>query len=49
MAHWCAALGTGTWPTAVALVAGSLTMAVGYLALGRLLGISELRRLPGLR
>ncbi|MFD5556018.1 murein biosynthesis integral membrane protein MurJ [Streptomyces sp. NPDC127068] len=48
-ARACAVLGTGTWPTAVALVAGTLTLALVYLLLARLLKVSELRRLPGMR
>ncbi|MFF2024150.1 murein biosynthesis integral membrane protein MurJ [Streptomyces sp. NPDC058171] len=47
-ARACAVLGTGTWPTAVALVAGTLTLALVYLLLARLLKVSELRRLPGM-
>ncbi|GAA1889652.1 hypothetical protein GCM10009837_09610 [Streptomyces durmitorensis] len=45
----CAGLGSGTWPTAAALSAGVLTTALGYLVLARLLKVSELRRLPGMR
>ncbi|MBM7171969.1 murein biosynthesis integral membrane protein MurJ [Streptomyces sp. G44] len=45
----CAAPGSGTGPTAVALAAGALTTAVGYLFLARLLKVDELRRLPGMR
>ncbi|MFD5074179.1 murein biosynthesis integral membrane protein MurJ [Streptomyces sp. NPDC058371] len=49
-AHACAgALGTGTWSNAIALTAGTLVLALGYLLLARLLRISELRRLPGLK
>ncbi|MEU0589503.1 murein biosynthesis integral membrane protein MurJ [Streptomyces sp. NPDC006132] len=44
-----AALGTGTMPTAVTLAAGTVGMAVGYLVLARLMKVSELRSLPGLR
>lgn len=44
-----AALGTGTMPTAVTLAAGTVAMAVGYLVLARLMKVSELRSLPGLR
>ncbi|MGY0020740.1 murein biosynthesis integral membrane protein MurJ [Streptomyces sp. YJ-C3] len=46
-ARGCAdAAGTSATGTAVALAAGTLTMAVAFLALGRLLRIAELRRLP---
>ncbi|MEE1798663.1 MULTISPECIES: murein biosynthesis integral membrane protein MurJ [unclassified Streptomyces] len=48
-ARACAGPGTGTWPTAVALAAGTLTTALVYLLLARLMRISELRRLPGMR
>ncbi|NUR04760.1 MAG: murein biosynthesis integral membrane protein MurJ [Streptomyces sp.] len=49
-AHACAAfLGSGTWATAGALAAGTLSLAVAFLALARLLKIAELRSLPGLR
>ncbi|MFZ3566324.1 murein biosynthesis integral membrane protein MurJ [Streptomyces sp. BH097] len=48
-ARACARLGSGTWPTAVALAAGVLVTAVGYVLLARLLKVDELRRLPGLR
>ncbi|MFF0163241.1 murein biosynthesis integral membrane protein MurJ [Streptomyces sp. NPDC005263] len=49
-AHACAAsTDPGTWSTALALVAGTVTMALAYLGLARLLRVSELRRLPGLR
>ncbi|MGW3658120.1 murein biosynthesis integral membrane protein MurJ [Streptomyces sp. NPDC005151] len=48
-ARACAGLGSGTWPTAVALAAGALTTALGYLLLARLMKVSELRRLPGMR
>jgi putative peptidoglycan lipid II flippase len=49
-ARTCAAfLGTGTWPTAAALAAGTLTLGAAYLVLARLMKISELRRLPGMR
>jgi putative peptidoglycan lipid II flippase len=49
-AHACTAcLGTGTWPTALALAAGTVTLAAAYLATARLLRVTELRRLPGLR
>lgn len=44
-----AALGVGAWPTAITLTSGTLTMALGYLVLARLLKITELRRLPGLK
>ncbi|WP_440581940.1 murein biosynthesis integral membrane protein MurJ [Streptomyces flavofungini] len=40
---------TGTVSTALALAAGGVTMAVGYLLLARLFRIPELRLLPGLR
>ncbi|GAA2948257.1 MULTISPECIES: murein biosynthesis integral membrane protein MurJ [Streptomyces] len=43
------ALGAGTWPTAVALVAGVVTLALVYLLLARFLKVDELRRLPGMR
>ncbi|MER5491887.1 murein biosynthesis integral membrane protein MurJ [Streptomyces sp. NPDC002490] len=51
---WCVARGCerwigGTGGTALALGAGTLALALGYLALGRLLKADELRRLPGLR
>jgi putative peptidoglycan lipid II flippase len=42
-------LGGGTWATAGALGAGTLTLALAFLALARLLRIGELRSLPGLR
>ncbi|NEA51177.1 murein biosynthesis integral membrane protein MurJ [Streptomyces sp. SID10815] len=48
-ARVCADPGSGTWPAAIALAAGVLTTAVGYLLLARLLRIGELRRLPGMR
>jgi putative peptidoglycan lipid II flippase len=48
-ARACAGLGSGTWPTAVALATGALATAVGYLLLARLMKVNELRRLPGLR
>ncbi|WP_406304662.1 murein biosynthesis integral membrane protein MurJ [Streptomyces sp. NBC_00885] len=49
-ARACAAsAGTGTWPTAITLAAGAVAMALVYLVLARLMNISELRRLPGLR
>ena len=44
-----AMLGTGTWPTAVGLAAGTAVLAVAYLALGRLMRVGELRGLPGRR
>lgn len=46
-----AALGDGIRPTALALTAGTLTLALVYLILARVLGIGELRRLslPGVR
>jgi len=48
-AHGCAAfLGGGTWAAAGALAAGTLTLALAYAALARLLRIGELGRLPGL-
>ncbi|MGF1340997.1 murein biosynthesis integral membrane protein MurJ [Streptomyces flavovirens] len=43
------ALGSGTWPTAVALAAGVVTLALVYLLLARFLKVHELRRLPGVR
>lgn len=48
-ARVCADLGEGTWPTAVALAAGTLATALAYLLLARLLKVNELRRLPGMR
>ncbi|MFD5160930.1 murein biosynthesis integral membrane protein MurJ [Streptomyces hawaiiensis] len=48
-ARACAGLGSGTWPTAVALATGALATAVGYLLLARLMKVNELRRLPGMR
>ncbi|MGP3950614.1 murein biosynthesis integral membrane protein MurJ [Streptomyces sp. 7N604] len=42
-------LHTGTLPTALTLAAGTVAMALGYLVLARLMGVSELRSLPGLR
>ncbi|KOU14849.1 integral membrane protein MviN [Streptomyces sp. WM6372] len=48
-ARACADLGSGTWPTAVALTAGALATALGYLLLARLMKVNELRRLPGTR
>jgi putative peptidoglycan lipid II flippase len=48
-ARACADLGSGTWPTAIALVVGALATAVGYLLLARLMKVSDLRRLPGTR
>ncbi|WP_123969293.1 murein biosynthesis integral membrane protein MurJ [Streptomyces sp. TLI_185] len=49
-AHACTAfLGSGTWATADALAAGTLALALAFLALARLLKITELRSLPGLR
>ncbi|MDQ1013690.1 peptidoglycan biosynthesis protein MviN/MurJ (putative lipid II flippase) [Streptomyces afghaniensis] len=48
-ARACAGLGDGTWPTALALGAGALMTALAYLLLVRLLKVSELRRLPGMR
>lgn len=49
-ARACAAAlgGSGTAATALTTAAGTLTLAVTYLALGRLLRLPELRRLPGL-
>ena len=41
--------GDGTAATALTTTAGTLALAVTYLALGRLLRLPELRRLPGLR
>ncbi|MFJ2826876.1 murein biosynthesis integral membrane protein MurJ [Streptomyces sp. NPDC087263] len=50
IARVCAGtLDTGTWGTALTLAAGTAAMALAYLLLARLLRISELRRLPGLR
>ncbi|MDF4252772.1 murein biosynthesis integral membrane protein MurJ [Streptomyces sp. WMMB303] len=40
-------LGGGTLPAALSLASGVLALAVGYLVLGRLLGVPELRTLPG--
>ncbi|WP_202918390.1 murein biosynthesis integral membrane protein MurJ [Streptomyces cavernae] len=40
-----AAAGSGTWPTALALTAGTITLALTYLVLARLLKIDELRLL----
>ncbi|MEV0640093.1 murein biosynthesis integral membrane protein MurJ [Streptomyces sp. NPDC050619] len=49
-ARACAAsTDTGAWSTALALTAGTATMLPAYLLLARLLRVSELRRLPGLR
>ncbi|MEV2213735.1 murein biosynthesis integral membrane protein MurJ [Streptomyces sp. NPDC050997] len=49
-ARACAAFtDSGTWSTALALVAGTVTIALGYLGLARLLRVDEVRRLPGLR
>ncbi|MEV6945648.1 murein biosynthesis integral membrane protein MurJ [Streptomyces sp. NPDC051172] len=49
-AHACSVfLGSGIWATAGALAAGTLALAVAFLALARLLKIAELRSLPGLR
>ncbi|MEW2275795.1 murein biosynthesis integral membrane protein MurJ [Streptomyces griseofuscus] len=48
-ARACADLGGGTWSTAVALAAGALATAVGFLLLARLMKVDELRRLPGMR
>jgi putative peptidoglycan lipid II flippase len=49
-AHVCRSfLGTGSWPTAVALASGTLTLAASYVVLTRLMKVSELRRIPGLR
>ncbi|MGW1492944.1 murein biosynthesis integral membrane protein MurJ [Streptomyces sp. NPDC002402] len=49
-ARACAAsTDTGTWPTAITLAAGTVAMALVYLVLARLMNVSELRRLPGLR
>ncbi|SCK46862.1 Polysaccharide biosynthesis C-terminal domain-containing protein [Streptomyces sp. AmelKG-E11A] len=48
-ARACDGLGGGTGPTAVALTAGVLTTALGYLLLARLMELDELRRLPGMR
>lgn len=49
VARACADLGSGTWATAVALAAGALATALGYLLLARLIKVNELRRLPGMR
>lgn len=46
---WAAFLGTGTWPTALTLAAGTLTLGLAYLVLARLMKISELRHLTGLK
>ncbi|MEV8392053.1 MULTISPECIES: murein biosynthesis integral membrane protein MurJ [unclassified Streptomyces] len=49
-ARACAAtLDTGTLPTAITLVAGTVTMTLGYLLSARLMRVDELRSLPGLR
>ncbi|MEU6371481.1 murein biosynthesis integral membrane protein MurJ [Streptomyces sp. NPDC046931] len=49
-ARACAAvLGAGTWPTAAALSAGTLTLGMTYLVLARLMKVGEVGRLPGLR
>ncbi|MGW2465002.1 murein biosynthesis integral membrane protein MurJ [Streptomyces sp. NPDC001761] len=48
-ARACANLGSGTWSTAIALLAGVLATTMGYLLLARLMKVSELRRLPGMR
>ncbi|MFI9229650.1 murein biosynthesis integral membrane protein MurJ [Streptomyces rimosus] len=49
-AHACAgATGDAFWSTALALVAGAATMALLFLLLARVLRITELRSLPGLR
>jgi putative peptidoglycan lipid II flippase len=44
-----AAAGAGTWSTASAFAVGTVTMALGYLALARVLKVDELRRLRGMR
>ncbi|MEU3486109.1 murein biosynthesis integral membrane protein MurJ [Streptomyces massasporeus] len=44
-----ASLGTGVWPTAVSLAAGTAVLAVGYLVLGRLMKVGELGGLIGRR
>ncbi|CAM5719337.1 Murein biosynthesis integral membrane protein MurJ OS=Streptomyces alboniger OX=132473 GN=murJ PE=4 SV=1 [Streptomyces alboniger] len=49
VARACADPGSGTWATAVALAAGVLSTALGYLLLARLMRVEELRRLPGMR
>ncbi|MFB6878645.1 murein biosynthesis integral membrane protein MurJ [Streptomyces sp. NPDC056323] len=49
VARACTDLGSGTWATAVALAAGALATALGYLLLARLIKVNELRRLPGMR
>lgn len=46
-ARACAPLGDGTWPTAVALSAGVVTLAVVYFLLARVMKVGELRGLPG--
>ncbi len=49
-AHACAgAAGDAFWSTALALAAGAATMALLFLLLARVLRITELRSLPGLR
>ncbi|WP_405641055.1 murein biosynthesis integral membrane protein MurJ [Streptomyces uncialis] len=48
-ARACDGPGGGTGSTAVALTAGVLTTALGYLLLARLMKLDELRRLPGVR
>ncbi|MEN2422080.1 murein biosynthesis integral membrane protein MurJ [Streptomyces rimosus] len=49
-AHACAgATGDAFWSTALALAAGAATMALLFLLLARVLRITELRSLPGLR
>ncbi|WP_158761661.1 hypothetical protein [Streptomyces sp. NRRL S-146] len=44
-----ASLGTGIWPTAASLAAGTAVLAAGYLTLGRLMKVGELRGLVGRR
>ncbi|MEU3085166.1 polysaccharide biosynthesis C-terminal domain-containing protein [Streptomyces massasporeus] len=44
-----ASLGTGIRPTAVSLAAGTAVPAAGYLALGRLMKVGELRGVVGRR
>ncbi|MFH8771187.1 murein biosynthesis integral membrane protein MurJ [Streptomyces sp. NPDC017958] len=51
VARGCAAVlgGSGTAVTALTTIAGALALAMTYLVLGRLLRVTELRRIPGLR
>ncbi|WP_406011664.1 murein biosynthesis integral membrane protein MurJ [Streptomyces sp. NBC_00637] len=48
-ARACGGLGSGTWPTAVALAVGTLATTLGYVLLARLMKVAELGRLPGMR